>query len=51
MQQYKNIMQNAIVFKEPSQTVQREVLDCMLSVLREQITEEIQSADFILGHF
>lgn len=40
-------LQTAAVFKGTSRTVQNELLDCMLSVLREQITDEIKSADFV----
>ncbi|XP_038157042.1 zinc finger MYM-type protein 1-like [Cyprinodon tularosa] len=40
-------LQNATVFKGMSKTVQNELLDCMLSILRECILEEIRSADFV----
>ena len=40
-------LQTATVFKGTSKTVQNELLDCMLSVLRDCIIEEISSADFV----
>ncbi|XP_049441605.1 uncharacterized protein LOC125894323 [Epinephelus fuscoguttatus] len=40
-------LESATVFKGTSKTVQNELLDCMLSVLREYIIEEIRSADFV----
>ncbi|XP_073323342.1 zinc finger MYM-type protein 1-like [Pagrus major] len=40
-------LQTATVFKGTSKTVQNELLDCMLSVLRECIVGEIRSADFV----
>ncbi|XP_051808999.1 zinc finger MYM-type protein 1-like isoform X2 [Acanthochromis polyacanthus] len=40
-------LQTATVFKGTSKTVQNELLDCMLAVLRESIIEEVQCADFI----
>ena len=40
-------LQTATVFKGTSKTVQNELLDCMLSVLREYIIDEIKSADFV----
>ncbi|XP_063755768.1 zinc finger MYM-type protein 1-like [Eleginops maclovinus] len=40
-------LQTATVFKGTSKTVQNELLDCMLSVLRECIIGEIRSADFV----
>lgn len=40
-------LQTATVFKGTSKTAQNELLDCMLSVLRECITEEIRSANFV----
>ncbi|KAK5885972.1 hypothetical protein CesoFtcFv8_017055 [Champsocephalus esox] len=43
----KEHLQTATVFKGTSKTIQNELLDCMLSVLRECILEEIRSADFV----
>ncbi|XP_068423358.1 zinc finger MYM-type protein 1-like [Clinocottus analis] len=43
----KEHLQGATVFKETSKTVQNELLDCMLSVVREQIIREVQSSDFL----
>ncbi|KAJ3581611.1 hypothetical protein NHX12_016456 [Muraenolepis orangiensis] len=40
-------LKTATVFKGTSKTVQNELLDSMLSVLREYILEEVNSADFI----
>jgi len=40
-------LQTTTVFKGTSKTVQNELLDCMLSVLRECIIGEIRSADFV----
>lgn len=40
-------LQSATVFKGTSKTVQNELLDCMLQVLRESIIEEIKIADFV----
>ncbi len=40
-------LQTATVFKGTSETVQNELLDCILSVLRECIIGEIRSADFV----
>ncbi|XP_030267317.1 zinc finger MYM-type protein 1-like isoform X2 [Sparus aurata] len=40
-------LQTATVFKGTSKTVQNELLDCMFSVLREHIIDEIRSADFV----
>lgn len=34
-------------FEGTSKTIQNELLDCMLSVLREYITEKVRSADFV----
>lgn len=38
---------NATVFKGTSKTVQNELLDCMLSVLRDRILEEVKQSDYI----
>lgn len=43
----KEHIENATVFKGTSKTVQNELLDCMLSVVREHIITEAQSSDFI----
>ena len=40
-------LENATVFKGTSKTVQNELLDCMLSVLRDCILEEVKQADYI----
>lgn len=40
-------LQSATVLKGTSKTVQNKLLDCMLSVLRDRIIEEIRSADFV----
>ena len=40
-------LENANVFKGTSKTVQNELLDCMLSVLRDHILEEVKQADYI----
>ena len=40
-------LQTATVFKGTSKTVQNELLDCMLSVLREEIIKAIRNADFL----
>ncbi|KAL3063707.1 hypothetical protein OYC64_000108 [Pagothenia borchgrevinki] len=40
-------LKTATIFKGTSKTVQNELLDCMLSVLRDYILEEVNSADFI----
>ncbi|KAK0152292.1 Zinc finger MYM-type protein 1 [Merluccius polli] len=40
-------LENATVFKGTSKTVQNELLDCMLSVVREQIIKEAQKSDFL----
>ncbi|XP_016394516.1 uncharacterized protein LOC107728744 [Sinocyclocheilus rhinocerous] len=39
--------ENATVFKGTSKTVQNELLDCMLSVVREHIIQEARSSDFL----
>ncbi|RXN12340.1 zinc finger MYM-type 1-like protein [Labeo rohita] len=44
----KEHLENATVFKGTSKTVQNELLDCMLSVVREQIIQDAQSSDFLL---
>ncbi|XP_056293968.1 zinc finger MYM-type protein 1-like [Pseudoliparis swirei] len=43
----KEHLESATVFKGTSQTVQNELLDCMLSVVREQIISEVKSSDFL----
>ncbi|KAK0131414.1 Zinc finger MYM-type protein 1 [Merluccius polli] len=43
----KEHLENATVFKGTSKTVQNELLDCMLSVVREQIIKEAQKSDFL----
>ncbi|KAL1279200.1 hypothetical protein QQF64_025873 [Cirrhinus molitorella] len=43
----KEHLENATVFKGTSKTVQNELLDCMLSVVREHIIKEAQSCDFL----
>ncbi|XP_051790305.1 zinc finger MYM-type protein 1-like [Erpetoichthys calabaricus] len=43
----KEHLENATVFKGTSKTIQNELLDCMLSVVREQIIKEAQSSDFL----
>ncbi len=40
-------LQNATVFKSTSKTMQNELLDCMLSVLRDRILEEVKNADYL----
>ena len=40
-------LETASVFKGTSKTVQNELLDCMLSVVRDYILEEVKNADFI----
>lgn len=43
----KEHLENATVFKGTSKTVQNELLDCMLSVVKEHIIQEALSMDFI----
>ncbi|XP_057209014.1 zinc finger MYM-type protein 1-like [Triplophysa rosa] len=43
----KEHLENASVFKGTSKTVQNELLDCMLSVMREHIIQEAQNSDFL----
>ncbi|XP_062268110.1 zinc finger MYM-type protein 1-like [Platichthys flesus] len=43
----KDDLDSATVFKGTSKTVQNELLDCMLAVVREKIISEIQSSDFL----
>ncbi|XP_058629145.1 zinc finger MYM-type protein 1-like isoform X2 [Onychostoma macrolepis] len=43
----KEHLENATVFKGTSKTVQNELLDCMLSVVREHIIQEARSSDFL----
>lgn len=40
-------LKTATVFKGTSKTIQNELLDCMLSVIKEYILEEVKSTDFI----
>ncbi|XP_041946472.1 zinc finger MYM-type protein 1-like [Alosa sapidissima] len=40
-------LENATVFKGTSKTVQNELLDCMLSVLRDHNLEEVKQSDYI----
>lgn len=40
-------LQTATVFKGTSKTVQNELLDCMLSVVRSYIVEEVKNANFV----
>ena len=41
-------MRSTTVFKGTSKTVQNELLDCMASVIRERIVEEVKSARFVV---
>ncbi|XP_034038832.1 zinc finger MYM-type protein 1-like [Thalassophryne amazonica] len=43
----KEHLENATVFNETSKTVQNELLDCMLSVVKEEIIKEVQSSEFL----
>ncbi len=43
----KEHLKNATVFKGTSKTMQNELLDCMLSVVREHIIQEARSSDFL----
>ncbi|XP_040195002.1 zinc finger MYM-type protein 1-like isoform X2 [Rana temporaria] len=43
----KEHLENSTVFKGTIKTVQDELLDCMLSVVREHIIQEARSSDFI----
>ncbi|XP_039648866.1 zinc finger MYM-type protein 1-like [Perca fluviatilis] len=43
----KEHLDRATVFKGTSKTIQNELLDCMLSVTREQIIKEVQTSDFL----
>ncbi|XP_071371303.1 zinc finger MYM-type protein 1-like [Centroberyx affinis] len=40
-------LKTATVFKGTSKTVQNELLDCMLSVLKDYILEEVKNADYL----
>lgn len=40
-------IKTATVFKGTSKTVQNELLDCMLSVLKDNILEEVKNADYL----
>lgn len=44
---FEEHLKNSTVFKGTSKTVQNELLDSMLYVIRERITEEVKSANFI----
>lgn len=44
---FEEHLKTATVFKGTSKTVQNELLDCMLSVIREHIMEEVKSARFV----
>jgi len=41
-------LRSTTVFKGTSKTVQNELLDCMASVIRERIVEEVKSARFVV---
>ncbi|XP_063046928.1 zinc finger MYM-type protein 1-like [Engraulis encrasicolus] len=43
----KEHLETATVFKGTSKTIQNELLDCMFSVVREQILKEVKDSDFI----
>lgn len=43
----KEHLDSPTIFKGTSKTVQNELLDCMLSVAREQIIREAQDSDFL----
>ncbi|XP_040177751.1 zinc finger MYM-type protein 1-like [Rana temporaria] len=43
----KDHLQNATVFNGTSTTVQNELLDCMLSVMREHIIQEVRTSEFL----
>ena len=40
-------LENVTVFKRTSKTVQNELLDCMLAVLRKQIVDEVKTTEFL----
>ena len=40
-------LKTATVFKGTSKTVQKKLLDCMLSVLRDCILEDVKRADYL----
>lgn len=44
---FEEHLRTAAVFKGTSKTVQNELLDCMASVIRERIVEEVKSARFV----
>ena len=44
---FEEHLRSATVFKGMSKTVQNELLDCMASVIRECIVEEVKSARFV----
>ncbi|KAF1388865.1 hypothetical protein PFLUV_G00067270 [Perca fluviatilis] len=44
---FEDHLKNAKVFKGTSKTIQNELLECMLAVVREHIVEEVKSANFI----
>ncbi len=43
----KEHLENATVFKGTSKTVQNELLDCMLPVVREHLIQEAWSSNFL----
>lgn len=43
----KEHLDSATVFKGTSKTVQNEILDCMLEVCRDYISEEIKKANYL----
>ncbi|VVC30074.1 Ribonuclease H-like domain,HAT, C-terminal dimerisation domain,Domain of unknown function DUF4371 [Cinara cedri] len=46
-QNLRDHLQNSMVFNEPSKTIQNELLDCILNVVRNQILIEIHNSDFV----
>lgn len=46
-QDLRQHLDSATVFKGTSKTVQNELLDCMLAVLKERILDEVNSAQFV----
>ncbi len=44
---FSRIIDCVTVFKGTSSTIQNELLDCMLVIMRKHIVEEIKSADFL----
>lgn len=45
----KEHLENSTVFKGTSKTVQNELLDYMLSVVREHVIKEAQSSDIFIN--